>query len=83
MDHADEDAPAKAGESHPAVEQSFHHNGHERLVCIACDNCEAEGPCFLFRGDYGQLDYDKARRAWNKRPQQIDRTSVSGGTTDA
>jgi Lar family restriction alleviation protein len=46
---------------------SFHRSGDERLVCIACDGCEAEGPCTIVRTVDGVNDISRARAKWNAR----------------
>jgi Lar family restriction alleviation protein len=60
---------------------SVHDNGHQQVICIACEGCEAEGPATIFR--QGNTLNDKARAAakWNQRAALL--KASPGGTKDA
>lgn len=48
---------------------SFHHGKYERLVCVACDNCDTEGPTVIVDDSDNDRSkaLTKAHAAWNKR----------------
>jgi Lar family restriction alleviation protein len=47
---------------------SYHDIEGVRVVAVACDECEAEGPTVAIDGeDQTAAAYDEARALWNKR----------------
>lgn len=46
---------------------SYHSSSHESFVCVACDNCDAEGPAIIIAGEDRVKAFHRAREAWNRR----------------
>ena len=48
---------------------SFHTGKHERLVCVSCAECDAEGPTVVIHDSDNDRSaaLTKAHEAWDKR----------------